>query len=252
MRAQMPRFLAHLKRVRGERAVLRRWGKCVNVDEFSGTEIVAPRILEMLGRQTGADMKPPALHAGVQHTYGYLLSLTPTPFGFKRSRWLQPTIEAGFDLPPGSLQAFPRRGTLLTNLTDFLSQLALREQRSLKILGPHPVSTSWSPSGVSGWRVRETITTERSTEVVLQIDLIPFIHPPRAGQCALLVYSMSVNNQPVRLITTFPIDDAMLTEMLELPRGRRVEIRPRFNAHVSDLGNQPLPGRRSIEEWSIP
>ena len=57
MREQMPRFLAHLKRVASQRSALNRWGMSGNVDEFSETEIVAPEILEMLSRQTGVDMQ---------------------------------------------------------------------------------------------------------------------------------------------------------------------------------------------------
>ena len=223
----------------------------VNVDELSETEIVAPKILEMLGRQTGVDMEPPAVHAGVQHTYGYLLSLIKTPFGYKRQRWIEPTIERGFALPVGSLQALPRRGTLLGNLTDFLSQISLRDQRRLRLTKPSPISKSWHPAGVTGWRINETFRLGKNNSVSISTDLVPFSRGVKSKASALLIYAIATANQPAKLITTFPIHPDMQSSMLDLPCGRGVEIRLRFNAFVHGCDREPMRGQRSVQKWSI-
>ncbi len=255
LREQMPRFYSHLRRVKKERAVLGRWGHSVNVDELTGTEIVDPRLLLMLGQATDVPMNGPAYHAGVQHTYGYLLSAIKTPFGYKRDRWIQPTIEHGFGLPQSSLQAFPKRGTLLANLTNFLTNITCPDQRPPRIIGANSPITRFDFRQLSGWRITERVgqgSKSRRRTLEIRTDLIPFLHVPKQGSVALLVYSIRENDLPIKLITTFPIGAAALDELLsDKPLGRSVDVRLRFNAHAQGFCGRIIRGSRECRRWNL-
>lgn len=252
LRTQLPRFYSHLQRVAVERSALGRWGRSVNVDELAGIEIVDPAILRLIGDVTGIAMNAPGYHAGLQHTYGYLLSLVKTPFGFKRDRWITSTIEAGFGLPANSLQAFPNRGTLLVNLTAFLSRLSQADQNRLKTTGAVVSFDRVAFSQIRGQRIVEQVKLpdrpNRLQRIEIRTDIIPFLHTSRAGR-SLLVYSMRRNRQPARLITTFPIGTAAAAELLHQSRfGPKRPIRLRFNAYLEGFPSAGTVGKRWPEE----
>ena len=255
LRVGMPRLYRHLQRVGDERSVLRRWGRSVNTDELANQDIVAPEILSLLGEITGVPMRPPGFHAGIQHTYGYLLSRIETPYGFKRDRWIQSTIEDGFGLPRQSLQALPRRGTLLSNLTFFLSRLSLRDQPPVKIVGSMANLNSSEIVHRSGHRIEESFqlrssSGERKSNVQLRTDLFPF---PRStgdpqNRC-LLVYSIREGTKPAKLITTFPVGQATMDELTDPSKiGKRQPIRLRFNAYLDGFPAGGIRGERRLHE----
>ncbi len=248
LRQQQPRFYSHLRRLAVERFALLRWGRSVNLDELAGIEIVAPSILNLIGELTGTAMKAPGYHAGLQHTYGYLLSLIETPFGFKRDRWITTTIEDGFGLPANSLQAFPTRGTLLVNLTAFLSQLSLADQNRLKTIGAVANFDRVEFSQIRGQRIveqanfRDRLNAPQRIEI--RTDIIPFLHTGRDAQ-SLLVYSLRRNSRPAKLITTFPIGTAAAAELLDRSRfGGKQPIRLRFNAYLEGFPPAGTIGKR--------
>ena len=205
LRVGMPRLFRHLRRVGKERSVLTRWGRSVNTDEFANQDIVAPDILSLLGEIIGVPMRPPGFHAGIQHTYGYLLSRIATPYGFKRDRWIQSTIEGGFGLPRQSLQALPRRGTLLGNLTIFLSRLSLRDQPPVKIVGSMANFNVSELDDVKGCRIEESFQLRsgsgtRHRDLQLRTDLFPFPRPTSDDRDrSLLVYSIREGTKPAKL-----------------------------------------------------
>src|SRR5437660_421137 len=102
------------------------WGRSANVDENVGETIVHPAILQAIGQLAGVPMRGRFVHAGLQHTYGYLFSLIDTPYGAKRDRWLTTDLENGFGLDPTLLGDRPRKGTLLGNLTWFIGRIVFR------------------------------------------------------------------------------------------------------------------------------
>ena len=65
--------------------------------------------------------------AALNHTYGYLFSEVPTPYGYKRARFVKGIIEKGFGLPVGLFSGIPQKGTLLSNLTKFIGTIAFRD-----------------------------------------------------------------------------------------------------------------------------
>ncbi|WP_144057903.1 hypothetical protein [Novipirellula maiorica] len=261
LRVGMPRFYRHLRRVRDERSVLSRWGHSVNTDELASQDIVAPEILSLLGEITHVPMQPPGYHAGIQHTYGYLLSRIETPYGFKRDRWLRSTIENGFGLPKQSLQALPRRGTLLGNLTVFLSLLSLRDQPAVDMTGCTATFNSSELSRAKGTRLLETFrlptSASTSTKAVgdvyqLQTDMFPFRTPlDHTNDSGLLVYAIRRGTGSAKLITTFPISDKTKDELLDPERlGPQQSIRLRFNAYLDGFPAGGVLGERVVSELS--
>lgn len=271
LRREMPRFYRHLQRVAVESDVLSRWGLSVNEDELAEQAIVDPKILEMIGDLVGVDLSHSPYHAGLQHTYGYLLSLIETPYGFKRDRWLTTTIEDGFALPAGSLRAFPPRGTLLGNLTVFLSMLSLRDQPPVHLQGSCSRFDLDVLRSIDGHRIVERIhvgahvgplidhseeshTRQSSLSDAsrlaceIRTDLFAFL-PPREHSDSLLVYSIRVGEAPAKLVTTFPIGRTTRTELLNEKRfGNERPVQLRFNAFVPGLPGKEAIGQRILQQ----
>ncbi len=93
------------------------WGRSVNFDELVSTQIVDPSILEALSAVAKRKTSLMTPNAGLQHTYGYLLSTIQTQFGKKRTRWVEDTLERAFDQPLETFGPTPGNGTLLSNVT---------------------------------------------------------------------------------------------------------------------------------------
>lgn len=107
------------------------WGQSFNFDEHEHATIVDPKILALIGRIAKTEMRiGNSYHAGLTHTYGYLFSVLKTRYGFKRERWTTGTIEKGLGLPSGVFSPSPRQGTLLSNLTFTLMNIAAGNQLS--------------------------------------------------------------------------------------------------------------------------
>ena len=101
------------------------WGRSVNHDEIVQATIVQPVIVRLLGHFAARTLSIKTPHAGLQHTYGYLLTNIKTPYGFKRERWTETEIESAFHLHPTTLGPVPDSGTLLANATVLLGTLSV-------------------------------------------------------------------------------------------------------------------------------
>lgn len=240
---RMPRLARHMRRMRNENAVLRRWGQSVNVDENVGCQIVSPVVLDLVGQYAGQRMDEPAYHSGLQHTYGYLLSTIQTPYGYKRDRWLSPTIEQGFGLPAKSLHAFPNRGTLLTNLTQFLSELSLRTQSPPAISGAVTSFRRCKLTEIQGWRI-----SEKTRLVEIFTDIFPFRNLGVGESNSLLVYTIRRGRGPAKIYTTFPIDEQTQNRLVAKRQSKNVRIRLRYNSFVAGFPSEGLVGSRKCFE----
>ncbi|MHB0997568.1 MAG: hypothetical protein ACYC2I_14490, partial [Elusimicrobiales bacterium] len=133
--SQVPGILRQLEADRSVPGLLRLWGRSINYDELAKGQIVHPAILDLLAGRLGAPRPSGRIvHAGFEHTYGYLFSLLPTKFGFKRARWVRPDIEDGLGLPRGAAGPAPARGTLLANVTCLAGGIALRDDAAAAAL----------------------------------------------------------------------------------------------------------------------
>ena len=190
-RAAAPQIAAQLKADSSKTDLKALWGESINYDELAHGVILDPAILKAMTEI----FKTPYIndrtaHAGMEHTYGYLFSTLLTAYGYKRARWVQGEVEAGFGLPQGALSPFaPRtKGTLFENVSFFAGNIAFRgEHDNLKILHRHRFNVSkairdfhFFPLKVT--RLEETIAESTGNpKVILRTDLVPFTHPDAAN-----------------------------------------------------------------------
>ncbi len=261
-RRNLPRFVTHLKRVAQDQSTLDQWGKSVNFDELAKKQIVPDAALKLIAEICRFPMEPPAFHAGLLHTYGYLLSTIQTPYGYKRTRWLSPTISQGFGLSPTFLNAFPARGTLLGNLTQFLNALRGSQVTVDRLTSPLQRLVQQAPRG---WEIIETVPSQNNRSDVITTNLYPLLSPqPDAGADALLVYSVadSTGKNPTRtgpagsncssqnkLITAFCINQATVDGLTEPNQaGANQTIRLRYNGWIDGFRKDGAIGTRTIRK----
>ena len=252
--AQLPGLLRQLDADRSSPA-LQLWGESINFDELAKGEIVHPGILTFISARLGA-AKPRGriIHAGLEHTYGYLFSLLQTKFGFKRARWVRPDIEDGLGLPRGSAGPAPAEGTLLANITCLAGGIALKDDPAASALlarmAPYcsgPVR-AFSARPLKRGRLTEEVLLPGGRKVVLRTDFAPF-RAVSGGNTHLLVYSVydSVLGRAY-LITAFPVGKGFVDNALApsgLGAGKPVQTR--YNAHVEGLtGAGKFKGSRAL------
>lgn len=95
-----------------------RWARSTVVDEHVGEPVLQRALFDALHARAGLDADWPIGNAGLVHVYGYLLSLTPTPYGLKRERWLGPDLARACGLPDDAFSPRAGAATLLERVTD--------------------------------------------------------------------------------------------------------------------------------------
>jgi hypothetical protein len=238
------------------------WSLSSNFDELAGITIVEPAVLAAIGKIAGMPLEGSIVHAGLQHTYGYLLSTIATPYGYKRDRWVSPYLEQAFGLPPDALGPNPTEGTLLANATMIAGRAAFRgDETAIKRLRRIAPAASQPIRKLDFKKLQQTRIIEslslrdskgRFRSVQIRTDLIPFPHPVAGTQDnALLIYSVADSSQPgAQLVTLFPVGPAMITDLTQPDRfGSNIEIRTRFNAIVPGVSGQTLKGRRVLQHF---
>jgi hypothetical protein len=227
------------------------WGESINFDEMVKARIVHDSILSFLaGELALPGPHGKVVHAGMEHAYGYLFSLLPTKFGFKRARWVRDDIEAGLGFARGALGPSPAEGTLLANITCVAGDAAFSDDAaaSAKL-----AEASYAcGSAARGWkapghfRLTETVSLSRKRGVSLRTDFLPFGSVTSGGNAYLLVYSVKDDSRPhTRLITAFPVAEGFVKNALNpeyLGEGRQVQTR--YNAWVEGFKGK-LKGARS-------
>jgi hypothetical protein len=229
---RLPLLVSHLRTSVKAKALLNLWGVSRNYDA-QGTPLVAPVVLQAFTQLTGFAIDPRHPHAGLQHTYGYLLSL-PSAQGDKAERWLQTALCLSQDFAP-----FPPQGTLLSNLSRFfLWHLPfLRRQRPLL-----PPSPAIGALPVPAWQIlEETLHTGwRLRQVFL---------PCRRGDFYL--YSYWYQRRRWRLVTVYIVDDNFFQRTQRLPLGAKktpVEIRLRNNIYLENQDAIQIGWRKWLTE----
>lgn len=256
LRRTCPGLCRQLELDAAHRPLLDLWGTSLNFDEIANQQIVSAEIMSAIGELAGMPCHGTSIHAGLQHTYGYLLSVIETPYGFKRDRWISDTIEQSLDITQPTLRPWPTSGSLLINVTYFLGRIAFRGRSSeLTLLRRHQTAVSPEAVGFAFQSLHVTRVTEHvclphdSAEVEVHLDFVRF---PRATTHAthLLVYSI-VDNREERasLITAFPVTSTLLDEYTSTEAlGKSVPMRTRFNAYVEGWTGRELVGERQLFE----
>ncbi len=236
------------------------WGESINYDEFAKARILEPIILKtlyrfFLGTVLENVQDKQIVHAGVEHTYGYLLSNLKTAFGYKRARWVSGDIEKGFDLPSETFGPSPKPGTLLGNISFFAGSIAMRYDPSALALVkkiteiPHELS-GFKFENLKITRIEEAVKIDNRI-VLLRTDFVSFPHgKTKSENSHLLIYSVSSSAQihPV-LITAFPVQEDFVAKKTN-PKtlGEKVQITTQYNAFVSGLTGLQIEGSRKILE----
>ena len=254
--AHAPGLLQQLDADRSNQALLKLWGESINFDELANGEIVSPDILAFIaGRLGAAQPRGKLMHAGAEHTYGYLFSLLPTKFGFKRARWVKPDIEDGLGLPRGSAGPLAKGGgTLLSNITCLTGGIALKDDPAAWALLKQacaacaPAIKKFSFAGVKRSRLTEEVKLAGGRKVVLRTDFVPF-SGDFGGNSHLLIYSV-YDSAPKQayLISAFPVNSGFAQNALALSGlGEGKPVQTRYNAHVEGLTNAgKFKGTRSV------
>jgi hypothetical protein len=254
LQREVPAVVAQLARDARAPAMLATWGAALNYNQepgggFSADPIVAPAIVDELTALAGAaPRRDRVVHAGVQHTYGYLFSVLPTPYGFKRARWVSPSVNDGFGLPAGTIAPVPVAGTLLGNVTWLAGSIAFagEPERAAAQSAPSLVAPAVQAFAVAALHVKrltETVDVAGRT-VELRTDFVELPHPTDAT-AALLIYSIR-DRGASRLITAFPISAASRDKYEAAPLGEAIPIATQYNAWVDGLTGTQLPGRRTL------
>ncbi len=250
-----PGIVAQIQSDARRRGPLSFWGRSNNVDEIAGSTIVDPRILELIAAAADRRMSTATPHAGLQHTYGYLLSLIETPYGFKRERWTETSIETMFEFNPTTLSPQPTEGTLLSNATWLGGQIAYRKTKHLRRLDSFlAAKTSPDLLRINLTKLKHVRLTEKVSTTwrrvarkwTLQTDVVE----SPAQQTSLLVYSTIDDNNVHQLITLFPVSATTMTETIEKGSASTSDnIRLRYNAWVPALSGTTYSGKCRLQQF---
>ena len=186
-------------------------------------------------------------HAGLEHTYGYLLSTLKTAYGYKRARWVEGQIERGMSLPDGLLGPQSPEGTLFQNATLFFGRIAFRADA--EELGQLIAASRELPRAIRDYRYADLSVTrilETVGTTTLRTDLVAFNKPQKDTH--LLIYSIAdSSNGGARLITAFPVKTDFVESLLKKDRfGKNQSIQTRYNAYVEDLSGKSTTGERTL------
>ncbi|MBC7475831.1 MAG: hypothetical protein H7263_16225, partial [Candidatus Sericytochromatia bacterium] len=208
------------------------WGRSINYDENAHDIIVNPAIINTLENlfQVKDDEKSEMVndkqivHAGMEHTYGYLFSNLKTPYGYKRQRWVAGEIEKGFNLPVGVIGPHPKEGTLYTNATYFFGHIAFRDdakklsQLESKKKTAATVLHNFDFSKLKIIRLEETVSIKKADnsikKVIIRTDFAQFDIPQKDAY--LLVYSIYDSDvKQNKLITGFPVEKSFVERTIK-------------------------------------
>ena len=269
-----PQLVAMVSEDAKNAALFDLWGTSINFDEGAKAEIVRPEIVAAIGRVATRPMGGRNIHAGLMHTYGYLLSNLVTPYGFKRERWTTPTIDDGFGLHSGSISPVPDRGTLLINLTALIGAIAYRGEGdmlrdlSLATVGAAPDVRNLDGATFNVRRLVESVNLRplpggksRSIELrtdVVRLPKVALVSENEAGVSStvqanpmtyLLIYSIKDSAvRGTRLITAFPMTQVAADGVFKAEDlGADKPIKTRYNAFVPGMTGKEARGLRALQ-----
>jgi len=250
--AYAPGIVKQLAADRADPAVKQLWGESINFDEMENDVIVLPALLSFMASELGvAQPKGKYVHAGMEHTYGYLFSLLETKFGFKRARWVNDDIAGGLGIPDGLVGPASAEGTLLSNITCMAGGIALKDDAAaaglLKNLRCPAALRKYIAAKIPRFRLTETVVLPGSRTVVLRTDFVPFNKTSAGGNSHLLIYSVYDSAyKKASLITAFPVARSFMQNAAD-PKGLGAgkPVQTRYNAWVEGLTGGKVKGLRA-------
>ena len=233
--------------------VFRYWGLCSNRDEPSLSRITDRKLLNVIGRLARRPIRTAAgYHAGLMHTYGYLLSTLKTRYGYKHERWTTGIIENGLRLEEVVFDPLHSRGSLLQNATFLIGGITLREhpklfrKMQLSLNAVHPELSTYNFCSLNIDVLREKVRLPGLGTLTLE-TYIAHLPLPTPDASALVCYTTSKPGKNTReLVTCFPVSQAGVDEIFStMPVTRSANIRLRFNARVEGITTGIMQGKRS-------
>jgi hypothetical protein len=228
------------------------WGKSLNFDSGAKKQIVADSIIRDLHHKFKTDTDNKIVHAGITHTYGYLFSVLNTPYGYKRRRWVDPTLNYAFALSGNSLSPETMEGGLLSNVTYFAGTIAFKEEgarEALKTLtNVSNEVLNFDYNKLNTKTVEEEITSNSSGDV-LRTTLVkfPFKREEEENDYWLIYTIYTPKAHKEVLITAFPIKKDAYKKIIDqesLGPNRPVVVR--YNAYLEGQMDQNLTGTKKL------
>lgn len=220
------------------------WGKSLNFDSGAQKKIVDDKIIEDLQKLFNIKNDNKIVHAGIMHTYGYLFSTINTPYGYKRKRWIAPTLNAAFSMSGNSLSPETIDGGLLSNVTYFSGMLAFKNKTELSLLKnvSNEVFT-YDYSKLAVDRVEEEIKGYTLVTTLVRFPVKIMIEE----NDYLLVYSIVDHTMKKEyLVTAFPINAEAYGKIIAPETmGPNQKITLRYNAYLEGIGHN-LTGTRKL------
>lgn len=226
------------------------WGESLNFDSNVKKMIVDEKIIADLQGAFGIKNNNLQVHAGIIHTYGYLFSTLKTPYGYKRERWIAPTLNIAFDFTGQALSPKTIEGGLLSNVTFFAGKLAFRSQQNLTQLA----ALKNVANEVFTFDFQKLKKIRLEEEVENYVIVTTFIKFPKKSldekNDYMLVYStLNKLNGEEKLITVFPVTGETLaktTAPSELGQNKTISLR--YNAYVKNLATKLTGQRRLLKQ----
>lgn len=229
------------------------WGQSFNFDSGAKKTILEDKLIAELQAKYNIVNDNKIVHAGIMHTYGYLFSTLNTPYGFKRKRWVEPTLSYGFNLAGKSISPNPTEGTLLSNITYFAGKLAFSEASNIEKLDTlKNVSSEIKNFSYSKTKLDildEEINYPENVKITLRTTIVKFFQKEANEENDyLLIYSwLNRDTKEEKLITAFPIKrDAYLKTLDIQGLGDDRPILVRYNGHIGNDANARYSGKRLI------
>ena len=223
------------------------WGKSYNFDSGAKKIIVDEKIIEDLQRLFNVKNDNKIVNAGIMHTYGYLFSTIDTPYGYKRKRWIAPTLNYGFGLNGNSLSPETIDGGLLSNVTYFAGMLALTDKRQLNLL--KNVSSEVIAFDYSKLSVERVEETTKDFTLVTTLVKLPKKAENEENDYVLIYSIIDHSLKTDLLITVFPVNADSHNKIVNPETlGSDQKIIIRYNAYLDGAGNALLGTRKLIKK----
>jgi galactitol-specific phosphotransferase system IIB component len=223
------------------------WGQSTNFDSGAKKQIVDTEIIQVIQAMFNIKNDNKIVHAGIMHTYGYLFSTINTSYGYKRKRWISPTLNIGFGLNGNSLSPETIEGGLLSNVTYFTGMIALSDKIKLGLL--KNVSNEVVTYDYSKLNVDRLEEATKDYTIVTSLVKLPNKVENDANEY-LLIYSIIDHRiQKETLVTAFPINtDSYKNILAPGALGPNQKIILRYNAYLAGAEKSAIGTRKLVKK----
>ncbi len=229
-----PSLLTQIEKDSQDPYLLMFWGRSSNLDASNNKIIVDEKILNQIYKKFNFYPTGSKAHAGIIHSYGYLFSNLMTPYGYKRKRWIDRSLNEAFSFQGESLSPQTSQGSLLSNLTYFAGMITLKNKTSLQLLknvSPEVMRFDYD-------NLKIAVLEEKTEQFTIKTTFVSYPKVLAADDNRhLLIYTIEDNKLGVEsLITAFPVNEkTFLNSQKAGDLGKNKAIVLRYNATVENF-----------------